>query len=293
MEVVAYGGWNRCARLVSGKLEMIVTLEVGPRVIRFAETGGPNMFVEYPEDMGKTGGDEYRSYGGHRLWIAPEAMPKTYYPDNNPVEVDAEGDWHVFTSPTESHLVQKQLRIKAERNGFEIEHRVYNRNAFAINLAPWALTVMAAGGECIFPQPKYGIHSENLLPVRPMVMWAYTNMTDPRWTWGRRAVRLKQTENHEPQKIGAFVKQGLAGYANFGNFYYKRFPCEPAPDYPDFGCNFETYTRHDMLEVESLGRLQTIEPDQYAVHVERHHLLTGVTLPKDDEGCGDFLDGLG
>src|SRR5579862_2073808 len=186
MEIVPYGGWKRCARLVSGELEMIVTLEVGPRVIRFGQIGGPNEFVEYPGDMGKTGGNEYRSYGGHRLWIAPEEMPKTYYPDNASVEYEMEGEWHIFTSPVEAFLVQKQVRIKPEKNGFAIEHRVYNRNAYAIELAPWALTVMATGGECIFPQAKFGIHAENLLPVRPMVMWAYTNMMDKRWTCGIR-----------------------------------------------------------------------------------------------------------
>src|SRR5579862_9167095 len=240
MEIVAYGGWKRCARIVSGQLEMIVTLDVGPRVIRFGAIGGPNELVEYPADTGKTGGDEYRSYGGHRLWIAPEEMPKTYYADNHPVEYEVEGDWHVFTPPVEEFLVQKQIRIRAEKNGFQIEHRIYNRNAYAIELAPWALTVMAVGGECIFPQPKYGIHAENLLPVRPMVLWAYTNMADPRWTWGRRVVRLRQTDNHEPQKIGALLNQGLAGYANHGNFYFKRFPCQAGGNYPDYCCNFET-----------------------------------------------------
>ncbi len=61
MELVAYGGWNRCARIVAGNTEAIVTLEVGPRIIRYGLIGGPNELVEYSKDMGKTGGDEYRS----------------------------------------------------------------------------------------------------------------------------------------------------------------------------------------------------------------------------------------
>src|SRR5947209_869066 len=102
MEIVSYGGWDRCARIVSGQIEMIVTLEVGPRIIRLGQIGGPNEFVEYPDEMGKRGGDEYRSYGGHRLWIAPEEMPKTYFPDNAPVEYEVDGQWHVFTAPQEN-----------------------------------------------------------------------------------------------------------------------------------------------------------------------------------------------
>jgi hypothetical protein len=292
MEIVPYGGWERCARIVSGELEMIVTLEVGPRIIRFGRIGGPNEFVEYPGEMGRTGGDEYRSYGGHRLWIAPEEHPKTMAPDNAPVEYEMDGDWHVFTAPPEKWLVQKQIRIRPEQNRFAIEHRIYNRNVYAVELAPWSLTVMAIGGEAIFPQEPYAAHSENLLPVRPLVLWAYTDMSDPRWTWGRRVVRLRQTDNANPQKAGAGIKAGIAGYANHGNFFYKRFPYEAGANYPDYGCNFETYTRQDMLEVESLGPLQQIAPGSFASHMEYHHLLVGVTPPEDDEGCAAFLSTL-
>ena len=31
-------------------------------------------------EKGKTGGSEWHIYGGHRLWHAPEVMPRTYYP---------------------------------------------------------------------------------------------------------------------------------------------------------------------------------------------------------------------
>jgi hypothetical protein len=292
MEIVSYGGWERCARLVSGDLEMIVTLEVGPRIIRFGQIGGPNEFVEYSKDMGQTGGEEYRSYGGHRLWISPEEVPKTYAADNRPVAYDVENGWHVFTAPAEAWLVQKQVRIRPEAGGFKIEHRIYNRNLYSIELAPWVLTVMATGGECVFPQPPYAPQPSNLLPVRVMALWSYTNMADPRWTWGKQVVRLRQTSDPAPQKVGAEIRQGIAGYANHGNFFYKRFPCIAGATYPDFGCNFETFTRDDMLEVESVGPLQQVAPGHYASHAEEHYLLLGVTPPEDDDACGEFLNQL-
>ena len=48
------------------------TLEVGPRVIRFALPSGPNVFKEFDEQLGQTSGREWSSFGGHRLWHAPE-----------------------------------------------------------------------------------------------------------------------------------------------------------------------------------------------------------------------------
>lgn len=292
MEIVPYGGWERCARIANGNLEMIVTLEVGPRIIRFGEVGGPNELVEYAKDMGKTGGDDYRSYGGHRLWIAPEEHPKTVHPDNNAVDYDEEEGWHIFTAPAEKWFVQKEIRIRAVDDYFLLEHRIYNLGAYEIELAPWTLTVMALGGECVWPQPAYAPQPEQLLPVRPVALWSYTDLADPRWTLQREVSRLKQTDNREPQKIGCQVEQGIAGYSNHGNFFYKRFPFHEDAEYPDYGCNFETFTRHDMLEIESLGPMQVVAPGEYALHIESHHLIVGRTAPTDGLECYKWLNEL-
>src|SRR3954467_15886295 len=99
MDIVPYGGWQRCARIANGRLEMIVTLEVGPRIIRFGQIGGPNEFVGALADMGKTGGADYRSYGAHRLWIAPEEVRIVVAPDNKLVEYLRERADHVFARP--------------------------------------------------------------------------------------------------------------------------------------------------------------------------------------------------
>ena len=85
MEKIAYGGWPNCIRLRNRRMELVVTTDVGPRIMRLAFRGGPNLLKEYPEHLGKRGGNAWRLYGGHRLWHAPEASPRTYWPDNVPV----------------------------------------------------------------------------------------------------------------------------------------------------------------------------------------------------------------
>jgi hypothetical protein len=292
MEIVPYGGWNRCARIVAGNTEALVTLEVGPRVIRYGQIQGPNELVEYPKDMGKIGGDEYRSYGGHRLWIAPEESPKTLHPDNEPVEASESDRWSTFTAPTESWYVQKEIQIRAQGDALVLEHRLYNRGVYPMELAPWTLTVMAPGGVCLFPQPSFVPHSEKVLPARPIVLWNYTDMADPRWTWGTRVARLAQDSSRGPQKVGAFIDQGIAAYSNHGNTFVKRFGAEHEYVYPDYGCNFETFTREDMLEVESLGPLESIPPGDYARHTETWYLMAGETPPAEDGACGEWLNSL-
>ena len=84
-ETVQYGGWQNCQRISNGTIEIIATTDVGPRIIRFGFVDGENEFREVPEHAGLTGGDEWRSYGGHRLWHAPENKPRSYLPDNDTV----------------------------------------------------------------------------------------------------------------------------------------------------------------------------------------------------------------
>ncbi len=49
---------------------------------------------------------------------------------------------------------------------------------------------MAPGGRAIYPQEPYISHTEYLLPARPMVLWHYTDLSDPRFQLGDRFLRL-------------------------------------------------------------------------------------------------------
>jgi hypothetical protein len=294
LSIVPYKGWSRLARLTNGTVDLLVTLEVGPRIIRFGFIDGPNEFVEYPDQMGKVGGPMYRSYGGHRLWVAPETKGWTDHPDNGPVEVAAANDVAVFTPRAEAGTgLQKQLRVSflPSSTAVRIEHIVANVGTAPVRLAPWALSVMAAGGTAILPHERHIPHPQKVLPARPMALWHYTDMTDPRWTWGERLIFLRQdATSTKPQKVGALVSDGWAAYHNGDRLFVKRFPFDPAAAYPDFGVNAELFTNHRMLEVESLGGLVDLEPGGSTGLTEHWYLLRGISTPSDEAGWQRLLD---
>jgi hypothetical protein len=292
MEIVPFGGWERNAKIRCGDVEMIVTLEVGPRIIWYGFAGEENLMAVSEKSAGLTGGDEFRSYGGHRLWIAPEEDPRTFQPDNGPVGYSEEDGWHVFTTAADQFHIQKEIRIRAEedRGRVRLVHRIYNHGGYDAELGPWTPTQFLPDGECLFPQAPYMPHSEKVLPARPLVLWHYTDMSDSRWTWGRRVIRLRGADA-EPTKCGALVEQGYAAYARQGTLHLRRFRYEPNKQYPDFGCNFETFTRHDILEVETMGPMQTVRPGAFAEHPETWYLLRE-TPPDDDQECSLWLDSL-
>ena len=53
------------------------------RVVRFAPQGKRSLFADLGKDPTPTPYGDFYFRGGHRLWHAPEAMPRTYIPDND------------------------------------------------------------------------------------------------------------------------------------------------------------------------------------------------------------------
>ncbi|MBI2116231.1 MAG: hypothetical protein HYT85_14260 [candidate division NC10 bacterium] len=290
---IAYGGWPNCCHVSNGLVELIVTTDVGPRLIWF---GFPseNELAEFPADLGRTGGDEFRLYGGHRLWHAPESKERTYCPDNSPVTLEPGTDGVRVIQPTETTTrIQKEMEISLspDQPHLRILHRLRNHNLWAVELSAWALTAMAPGGTAVLPLPPRGPHPEHLLPSSTLTLWPYTDLSDPRLTWGRRHVLLRQDPSRPaPLKIGASVPDGWAAYARNDHLFTKTFRHVPGATYPDFGSSCETYTDGDMLELETLGPLTHVEPGGMVEHVESWFLWKGVPVPSaDDDVEGTIL----
>jgi hypothetical protein len=286
MEKVKYKGWPNCYRLSNDLVDLIVTTDVGPRIIRFGFVGEENEFGEFEDMLGKTGGDEWRIYGGHRLWRAPETRAHTYFPDNSPVEIEQHDGFVRVVQPTEAATgIQKEIDIQlsAGEAHVKLTHRLRNTNSWAEELAVWAISLMVQGGKCIIPLPPRGSHEENLLPINSMALWAYTDMADPRWTWGTHYIMLRQDPAMaRPQKIGVMAPDGWAAYARDGHLFVKKFTYVPDVCYPDFGCHVETFANADFIEIETVGPLVSLEPGAAAEHVEHWFLFRDVPVPDAD-----------
>ncbi len=287
MEKIVYGGWPNCYRLTNGCVELIVTGDVGPRIIRFGFCDGENVFFENPGDAGLTGGTDWRLYGGHRLWHAPEARPRTYAPDNSPVTFSTEGGIVRATQPIEPTTgIQKQIDLALDTSeaSVTVTHRLINTTLWAIDLAPWALSVMAGGGIGIIPLPPRGLHQENLLPTSSLALWAYTDLADPRWTWGTKYILLRQDASAKtPQKIGISRSLNWAAYVRNGTLFVKQIEGRNDAPYPDMGSSIEMFTNSDMLEVETLGSMVKLDPGAAVEHVERWSLFRDVPMPASDD----------
>jgi hypothetical protein len=287
IEQISYAGWGNCYRLSNGESELIVTSDIGPRVMRYGFIGGQNLFFEKTDELGKSGEAWWAMRGGHRLWAAPEVKPDTYALDNNPVKATvSNGGGISLLQPIEPETgFEKEISLSYDASGgVTVTHRITNKGKQPRRLAPWALSQMAKGGTGIVALPPRGGHSEQLLPTNPLVMWAYTNFGDKRWQFTNKYILLRQDPaEHSPQKTGLFNVSTRAAYLLGSELFIKRCEADAGAVYPDFHCSFEIFTNGDFLELETLGPLADLAPGATVEHVERWSLHRDIELSEMSE----------
>jgi hypothetical protein len=141
-------------------------------------------------------------------------------------------------------------------------------------MAAWSLTIMQPGGEAIVPNEPFRPYGpDTLLPVRTIALWPYTDLTDPRFTIGSDAIRLRVDETMaSPQKFGALNLQGWAAYRWQGFQFTKRCEVRVGAAYPDMNSSTEIYTAGGFVEVEMLSPLATVASGGSLEHTERWEL---------------------
>ena len=284
IEKTAFQGWPNCYRVSNGTVEFIATTDVGPRIISFGFVGGANLFFVREDFAGQTGGSEWKNYGGHRIWHAPEDKVRTYEPDNAPVEAEVIANGLRLTMPPGPLSgIQKVIEITLDpaSSGVRVVHRLRNTGAWPVELAPWAISVMAPGGFAIAPLPT-AFHPDRLLPNRAVTLWPYTDMRDDRWLWGTDYILLQQKAGFSPErertKVGINNNLGWAAYYLTPFLFIKRFTPVEGARYPDYNSSLEVFTNNRMLELETLAPLVTLQPGATVTHEERWDLHRNIDL---------------
>lgn len=289
MDVIEYRGWKNNLRLSNGDAELIVTLDVGPRVISYRLANGFNVLKNYDNMMGGVGETEWQIRGGHRFWLAPEDLTRTYYADNRPVKWEPTGDLAVrFVPPPETEYgVQKEMELQLDQHGsrVDVKLKVTNIGKSAAQLAPWGPTVMAPGGLEIIPLPPKRNHPghprnakspEDFGPNQELILWPYFDFADTRWSFGNRYIFLRQDVNKGPTKIGLAHRMDWVAYLNSGTLFVKRFDYREGATYPDRGTRYQTFSNEDMLEMETVGELVVLQPGQSTELIESWELFGDV-----------------
>ena len=160
-------------------------------------------------------------------------------PDNVAVDIRISGATLTATAPVEPGSgLQKQIAVTmaSSGSGVEVLHRLTNHNPWTVELAAWGLTVLAPGGIGFTGLPPRGTHPEMLAPTNPLVIWAFTDLSDRRWQFTRKYVLLRQdAKAASPQKIGLFNADTFGAYYLGRQLFLKRYRADPNKILPGYG----------------------------------------------------------
>ncbi len=303
-EHIEYKSYGHCIRLTNGVIELIATVAVGPRIVRYGYVGGENIIndnaelfepttdKQFEEYYGK--GKAFNNYGGHRLWLSPEYYPEIYYPDNEQVEVEVFDNGIILTPPPQKEN-QVQLRMKItldpDDTNVEIEHTVRNYGDRIKECALWALTVAAKGGTEIIPM---NTNDTGFLPNNKIMVWPYTDLRTDNIYIGKKYATVRQPETGR-LKLGFELRKGTVYYVLGDDVFVKNYyPHYPTGVYPDGGVSYETYSCDFFTELETLSELKKIARNETISHTERWSLCKKPCEfnPTDDGSIDEFLSKL-
>ncbi len=302
-EIVELGDWKHNLAVSNDACELLITLDVGPRILSFAPRGGRNVFKIFDEQLNTTGEETWQSRGGHRLWLAPESYPFSYYPDNTSVEhtIHPNGAITLLAEDEMPQGFSKQMDVSVHptQARVRINHRLVNVVDEPQTVAPWMLSVMDAGGIAIVPQPEARAHPGmgpgDFTPNRSLILWPFTDLSDSRFHLGERFWTVQQRATSEATKIGLNSPVEWAAYFLDGTLFVKRWSFDKSATYPDRNSAFELYTDSNILELETLAPLTTLKPGGVVEAVEEWELFEDVAEfdPRDDEAVADLIQSVG
>ncbi|HNT22847.1 MAG TPA: hypothetical protein PKM21_00660 [Anaerolineales bacterium] len=261
------------ASISNRHLRLDYLVQAGPRLVRLVMANSDtNLLGETPQLGWETPFGHYHLYGGHRLWHAPENFPLSSIPDDTGLQIIDQVAAH--TSVRLVGALEKPTGLRKEmlvtldedRPALHILHTTSNEGDKPVQISPWAITVLPAGGVAVAGQ-KCSLNGSHG-PDRQVVFWPDTSPGDPRFHFLDAALVIEATTGLPPSKIGVHTHQGWLVYQWQEYVFIKRFePVQGAP-YPDLGCNAEIFCGPSYIELETLAPLQTIQPGQSASHAE-------------------------
>lgn len=302
-EVIKYNEFGNCLKISNGISEVLVTIDFGPRIIRYGFVNGENVLCDtlYKNEVPLSGKafDEFYykdacwyNYGGHRLWTSPESLPETYYPDKDAVSYKTTDLGAVFTPPAQNENgLQHSIDIHYQGADLVVSHKVINIGKEDKKFAVWALSVSALNGVEIIP---FNTNDTGLLHNRQISIWPYTDLRDERIYLGHKYATITQKDLPTNLKLGFNLNKGVVYYVVNNTTFSVNFEANSNGTYPDNNVCFETYSCKDFTEIETLSELKTVKSGEYIVHNEKWSLFKTPCEfdAKNDDSIDNFINNL-
>ncbi len=252
-----------------GHFEVTVPTGYGPRLLGLRHDRSPDILLRMEPEAGITteGVGTFHFRGGHRLWAAPEVPWVTYVPDDDPCEVTFRDGVIRVAGSVDAAGFAKELAVSVGGEELIVDHTLRWTGPGAVRAAAWSITQLPRGGTAVLP--VVGINNGTALQAdRSLVIWPYTDLSDPRLSFRPAAVVLDSAAGPK-LKFGSGPAPGRVGYLREGWLFLKSVTPANAGDYADRGAVAQVFCNEEFCELESLGPLVELEAGSEVRHRER------------------------
>jgi hypothetical protein len=256
--------------IATERIRLTVLAAGGPRILALHLDNGPNLLAETPAARWQTPWGEFALLGGHRLWHAPEAFPRSYWPDLDGPPAEPVEHGVILRSDIDPGGIAKSLTVTLDpqQPRLHLRHALTNHGLWPVELAPWAITQLVPGGLAVLPLHDAQPPPNPLLPNRQIALWPYTSLPDPRLHITDDALLIDTALAGQPAKVGVHSAAGWLAYIHQGMVVVKWAAYQPTGIYPDRNCNLEIYYDQGCTELETLAPLVHLAPGATITHDE-------------------------
>ena len=287
---INYKKYGKCLSIKNNIVEIIITLEFGPRVVFWGYINGNNLLCEKDYNM------NLNQQFGHYLWFSPRTTQKKYNDIISPVLYTILPDSINFTFTSEYNNkieLSMDVILATDVADVMIIHRAKNIAKETLSISLSAYTCLDDNGILILPQNTDIIN--NNIPNRCISLWSYSKINDNRVIYGDKYITIFHDTNlNDEFKIGINNKKGWACYYKNDLVFVKRYVHNQGARYPDFGCSMEAYCNSSDIVVNSISPFYITENNETLKHVENWSIFELPFKPqiRDENNIEKFINSL-
>lgn len=265
VSTIEYKGWKGCYRVSAGRYSLVVVPQIGGKIMEYS-VDGINLLWQNPSELGRVYDprmDRYHSFGGYKLWNAPQSRWKNRWPPDLFLELGqakvtpVDGTGLLIDGPISPTLGIQFIRaVRLSSDGrVGLQQTMRNVGRREVKWSIWDVTRIKLPGFVIFP-----VAEESRFPQRVRI-WDEASRRNVQWKIVSKDSRMLCIVKPEGRgaKIGADNRSGWIAYIGNRLIYLKVFPrYEMGASYPDEGCSVEVWMGKGSVEVEVLSPLFAI-----------------------------------
>lgn len=289
--------YGKCVSINNGTVKVIVSVDVGPKIIFWGYTNGENMLyipydiLEYDEPISqKIPPDIFFKRYGHEIMLAYEKSKPVFLSSGTTIySILQEGVAFSCSSPKLGLSANLEIIIQDNSNSIMIVHSIENTNEKTQNFSICSSTFVTQDGTLLVPQ---NIEDLGNAPNRVLSLWKKSNINDSRLCVANEYLKFNNisTDKLSVLKLGINNRRAWSTYTKDGNTFLMHYLHNKKAKYLNFDSSFIIDSKKELLSLKILSPIYNVQKNEVAKMAEYWSLFPTKVSFNDHNEIKKFID---